>query len=192
LEKQERERQLKIYVASSWRNSRQQEVVQLLRDHGYQVYDFKNPMPGNHGFHWSEISPEWMNWGAAEFREALGHPVAEMGFALDMAALRECDVCVLVLPCGRSAHLEAGYALGAGKPTIILLSGRDEPELMYKMTPYICTSQEEVLSCLEQMRGCIPSSGRWTNGRAACGRSETPAPARQASSVEGLAETPEG
>ena len=42
------------------------------------------------------------------------------------------DAFVLLMPCGRSAHLEAGWAIGAGKPTAILLSA-GEPELMYKM-----------------------------------------------------------
>jgi nucleoside 2-deoxyribosyltransferase len=49
-----------------------------------------------------------------------------------MDALEDCDACVLVMPCGRSAHLEAGFAIGAGKPTAILIS-EGEPELMYKM-----------------------------------------------------------
>lgn len=33
----------KIYVASSWRNVFQQDVVDILRDLGHEVYDFKNP-----------------------------------------------------------------------------------------------------------------------------------------------------
>ena len=33
----------KIYVASSWRNVFQQDVVAILRDLGHEVYDFKNP-----------------------------------------------------------------------------------------------------------------------------------------------------
>lgn len=40
---------------------------------------------------------------------------------------------VLVLPCGRSAHLELGWAVGAGKPTCILMAPNQEPELMYRM-----------------------------------------------------------
>lgn len=36
----------KIYVASSWRNPFQQEVVNILRDLGHEVYDFKNPHMG--------------------------------------------------------------------------------------------------------------------------------------------------
>ena len=142
----------KVYVASSWRNSLQESVVAALKQCGYEVYDFKNPAPGNHGFHWSEIDPEWQSWTPEQFRHHLSeHPLTDQGFGFDMAALAECDICVLVLPCGRSAHLEAGYAIGAGKETIILLSPGDEPELMYKMTPYICTSMAEVIQCLTQI-----------------------------------------
>lgn len=37
---------MKIYVASSWRNQYQPEVVATLRAVGHEVYDFKNPRPG--------------------------------------------------------------------------------------------------------------------------------------------------
>jgi len=139
---------MKIYVASSWRNQVQQEVVSILREQGFEVYDFKNPAPGNQGFHWSEVDQNWQQWTPEEFREHLSHPIAEAGFSLDMNALSECDACVLVLTSGRSAHLEGGYAIGAGKPTVILLAN-GEPELMYKMTPYICVSMDEVIGCLK-------------------------------------------
>lgn len=139
---------MKIYVASSWRNNIQPRVVKALRDAGHEVYDFKNPAPGNNGFQWSEIDPNWQNWTPEQFREGLSHPTAEHGFGFDMAALESSEACVLVLPCGRSAHLEAGYSIGAGKPTIILLES-GEPELMYKMTPYICLSIPEVIEALE-------------------------------------------
>lgn len=36
----------KIYVASSWRNVFQQDVVDILRNLGHEVYDFKNPHMG--------------------------------------------------------------------------------------------------------------------------------------------------
>ena len=45
----------KIYLAISWRNEQQQDLVQLIRKHGHEVYDFKNPSPGNIGFAWSQI-----------------------------------------------------------------------------------------------------------------------------------------
>lgn len=141
---------MKIYVASSWRNDIQPLVVEALREAGHEVYDFKHPAPGNNGFAWSDINPDWETQSAAQFRKSLFHPIAEHAFDLDMTALRESDACALVLPCNRSAHLEAGYAIGAGKPTVILLQN-GEPELMYKMTPYICLSISEVVEAFEDI-----------------------------------------
>lgn len=135
-----------IYVASSWRNGLQPVVVAALRDQGHEVYDFRNPAPGDHGFSWRTIDPDWQHASPARFREILAHPIANRGFALDMDALRACDACVLVLPCGRSAHLELGWAVGDGKRTAILAEELPEPELMYKMVDLIAVSLHEVLA----------------------------------------------
>ena len=140
-----------IYVASSWRNQEQPAVVQALRNSGFDVYDFKNPEPGNQGFHWSEIDPEWQAWTPESFIEKLEHPIAQDGFQLDMDALDACDICVLVMPSGRSAHLEAGYAAGAGKLVVVLLTD-SEPELMYLMCDILATSISEVVSYCECYR----------------------------------------
>lgn len=129
----------KIYLASSWRNKLQPMLVQMLRDAGHEVYDFRNPEPGDHGFSWSEIDAKWFSWTPTEFQRVLGngvrmfaHPIARRGFGLDKAGLDWCDTCVCLLPCGRSAHLEAGYAAGQGKETFFFLNEEGfEPELMY-------------------------------------------------------------
>jgi nucleoside 2-deoxyribosyltransferase len=138
---------MNVYVASSWRNTVQPTIVTLLREDGHNVYDFRHPAPGERGFKWSDIEPDWQEWDARRFRHSLGHPIAEAGFAKDMAALVACDICVLVMPCGRSAHLEAGWAAGAGKRTIIYLT-EGEPELMYKMATFIVTSPNELLTAI--------------------------------------------
>lgn len=139
---------MNIYVASSWRNEQaQQRVVQALRADGHEVYDFRNPEPGDHGFSWKQIDEDraWLK-DPVRFREGLKHHVAQRGFGLDMGALRKCDACVLVLPCGRSAHLELGWAAGAGKITIVLLDDpMSEPELMYLACSKICVNLSEVL-----------------------------------------------
>jgi hypothetical protein len=137
----------KIYVASSWRNASQPDVVSALRALGHEVYDFRHPAPGTDGFSWAEIDPNWQQWSPEQFREALDHPIATGGFGLDMTALEACDVCVLVMPCGRSAHLEAGWAAGAGKRVIILLAD-GEPELMYRMAE-LHTNLEDVCAALD-------------------------------------------
>jgi hypothetical protein len=130
---------MKIYVASSWRNYAQPAIVHLLRRCGHDVYDFKNPDVSDSGFHWSEIDPLWKGWSSAEFIKGLDHPVARAGFAKDLDAMLWADAFVLVMPCGRSAHLELGWAVGAGKKTVILL-GSGEPELMYKMADHVVSS----------------------------------------------------
>lgn len=140
---------MKVYVATSWRNPHQPEVVKALQGEGYDVYDFRNPAPGDNGFHWSEIDPDWQQWTPEQFAEALDHPIAQAGFITDMMALEKADVCVLVMPCGRSAHLEMGYAIGTGKLTIIL-SSDGEPELMYKMAGNFVHSIEQVMHILSQ------------------------------------------
>lgn len=137
---------LKIYVASSWRNNDQPEVVERLRTVGHEVYDFKNPEPDNHGFHWSEVDPEWKDWSIETYRSALLHPLAENGFQSDFEAMQWADACVCVQPCGRSAHLELGWMAGAGKHTILLLKSGQEPELMVKICDHICLSIDEVIA----------------------------------------------
>ena len=141
---------MKIYVASSWRNQTQPFLVDALERQGHEVYDFRNPRPGDIGFHWSEIDPAWKTWTTDEFKEALGHPIAVNGFASDWEAMRWADVCVLVLPCGRSAHLEAGYFVGAGKPLHILLSD-GEPELMYRMATEVHPDAISLFKTLREM-----------------------------------------
>jgi hypothetical protein len=104
---------MKVYVASSWRNTIQPDVVTSLRGDGHDVYDFKNPAPGDNGFGWRELEGRPREeWDADYFAgTVLDHPVAARGFGLDMAALTAAAATVLVLPSGRSAHLELGWAL---------------------------------------------------------------------------------
>lgn len=80
--------------------------------------------------------------------------MVQSGFNVDMAALQRCDVVVCVLPCGRSAHLELGWAVGAGKRTILLLAGENEPELMNLMVGRLATSVDEVIEALGEERSC--------------------------------------
>jgi hypothetical protein len=139
----------KIYVASSWRNAEQPNVVAALRMLGHEVYDFRNP-PGGipNGFRWSEIDPQWEAWSAARYREKLGHPLAQQGFKSDFDGMKWADVGLLVLPCGRSAHLELGWMAGAGKRTIILTRDGEEPELMALLATNICVSMAEMRALL--------------------------------------------
>lgn len=138
---------MRIYLASSWRNDKQPFILSALRHSGHEVYDFRNPKPGDKGFGWSGIDPEWKDWTPERFRDALNHPVSQAGFRNDFEAMQWADAGVLLLPCGRSAHLEAGYFVGAGKPLFVLLA-EGEPELMYLMATRLCVNLFELIDAI--------------------------------------------
>lgn len=168
---------MNIYLASSWRNERQPEILLELRAAGHDVYDFRNPAPDDDGFRWTEVDPNWKRWTPEQFITGLKHPIAAKGFANDWEAMLEADACVLLLPCGRSAHLEAGYFVGARKPLLILLDnaphtyddrpcepcgdfdgchGGLEPELMYKMAHGMYAELSYLISALELVDEELP------------------------------------
>ena len=124
---------MKVYVAASWRTPQQPEVVQAIRDAGHDVYDFRHE-----GFGWKELDPNWEQWDLATYLKHLHTSARALeGFTRDMDALSAADACVLVLPSGRSAHLEFGYAIGRGKLTIVLfLETPVVPDLMYLAAHY--------------------------------------------------------
>ena len=142
---------LRIYVASSWRNTYQPGVVEALRADGHIVYDFKD----SEGFHWKEVDPLWKEWTPQTYITGLKHQCAFRGFNRDMTALMECDVCVYVMPCGVSASLEAGYAKGAGKPLLVYVPELREPDLMVKMADLVTDSLDRVCDWL-----LVKSGGR--------------------------------
>jgi hypothetical protein len=142
----------RVYVASSWRNEDQPTLCEIIRNAGHDVYDFRNPSEGEHGFAWREVSEHYQVWSAAQFaRSITTNAVAQRGFLSDKTALDWCDTCVLLLPCGRSAHLEAGYAAGQGKDVFVLLDDRGfEPELMYLLCSAICVSPFDLVALLQR------------------------------------------
>ena len=137
-----------IYVASSWRNPHYEDVVKRLREEGHEVYDFRNPPHGGAGFHWADVDENAPNWTFKEYADGLRHPLAERQFKADLDALTAADTCVLVLPCGRSAHTEAGWMAGAGKRVIVYIPEMVEPELMYKLFDNVVGSIDDLLSSL--------------------------------------------
>lgn len=140
-----------IYVASSWRNPLQMGIVATLKTAGLKVYDFRNPGEGLAGFNWREIDANWLKWTPAEWRDALNHPIAQRGYALDRGAMDRADCCVLVLPSGRSAHLEAAFMAAQGKRVYTVAFSECEPELMTLLlgpSRHICTNMNELFDAL--------------------------------------------
>lgn len=131
---------MKVYVASSLHNEVYPEVVESLRQAGHDVYDFRHQ--GG-----SDSNPAEMT--SDQLLDFLDEPKVRSIFRNDMDALVESDAVVCVLPCGRSAHLELGYGIGAGKRTVLLWHDGDAPDIMHKAVDAIVFSVAEISGALK-------------------------------------------
>lgn len=111
-----------IYLIGSLRNPRIPEVAAELRGAGFEVFD-----------DWHAAGPHaddaWRDYERArghDLIEAVEGYAAQHVFEFDYTNLCRADEVVLVSPAGKSAHLEFGWAIGKGKPGIILLD--EDPE----------------------------------------------------------------
>jgi nucleoside 2-deoxyribosyltransferase len=90
------------------------------------VLDYRTNNPPDELF-----GPDYNSMPAAQRIVALDGDIARRKFDLDRTAIERCDVCILVEPAGKSAHLEAGFAAGLSKRVIVLLDEAPAPvELM--------------------------------------------------------------
>lgn len=123
-----------VYVIGALKNPRVPEIGIALRAEGFDAFDEWHT-PGPHADE---------NWQAYEakrgrtYAEALRGRSAQNAFLFDRAYLDLADAVVLVMPAGKSAMLELGYACGRGKPAFILLDGAD-PE-RYDIMPAFATA----------------------------------------------------
>ena len=106
-----------VYVIGSLRNPEIPKVSEVLRGHGLEVFD-----------DWFAASPTaddaWKEYHEARgqgYMEALDGWAADSVYRFDKKHLDRSDAAVLVLPAGRSGHLELGYMIGQGMPSYILL-----------------------------------------------------------------------
>lgn len=136
-----------IYLIGSLRNKLVPEVAAYLRKHGFEVFD-----------DWYAAGPEADDyWQAYEhhrgrpFPEALAGAHAQDVFAFDKRHLDTSRRGVLLLPAGKSGHLELGYLIGQGKPGYILMPGEPERyDIMYNFATGVFFDLDELISCLRK------------------------------------------
>jgi nucleoside 2-deoxyribosyltransferase len=139
---------MKIYLIGSLRNFQIPLLAAYLR---------KNLCPADEVFDdWYAAGPEaddkWMEYEKDRghtFIQALDGYAATHVYEFDKTHLDSCDVAVMVMPAGKSAHLELGYCAGKDKRTIILMKGEPERfDVMYKFADHVVTSWPDLLNVL--------------------------------------------
>lgn len=131
-----------IYLMGSLRNPMVPVVANTMRDAGLDVFD-----------DWFAAGPEaddcWQRYEQGRGRtmqEALRATHAKHVYAFDLEWLHACDTAVLLLPAGKSAHLELGWMLGRKQPGYVLYL--EEParmDVMYQFATGVFTSLDDLI-----------------------------------------------
>jgi hypothetical protein len=112
-----------IYLIGSLRNPTIPTIGNALRDEGFEVFD--------DWFAGGKIADdEWQAYEKAKgntYEQALAGYAAKHVYEFDLHHLKRADVGLLVMPAGKSGHLELGYLAGQGKPTFVYFP-EGEPE----------------------------------------------------------------
>ena len=106
----------KIYLAGSWKNAKEILYIrEYLQMHGHIVDCFASEDNGRISFNWAKLVDIQYKLPHMDAKDMLEVEKVKQAFVEDKKWLEWCEVCILVLPSGKSAHLEAGYAKGQGK-----------------------------------------------------------------------------
>jgi len=137
-----------IYLIGSLRNPEVPLLSDRLRLEDHEVFD-----------DWYAVGPEaddyWQKYETARgksYAEALLSYAASHVFAFDVLHLKRCDTGVLILPAGKSGHLEMGWMLGQGKRGFIYFPD-GEPErwdVMYQFATGVAFDYDELVRKLDE------------------------------------------
>jgi|CXWL01.1.fsa_nt_gi hypothetical protein len=127
-----------IYLIGSLRNQAIPEIAQKIRALGLEVFD-----------DWHAAGPEaddaWQHYETSrghDYKQALKGWAARHVFGFDYHHLSRASAAVLVLPAGKSAHLEAGWMIGKGKPVYFLFD--KAPERFDQMYAFALTTGGDI------------------------------------------------
>lgn len=117
-----------LYLIGSLRNLVLPRIAADLRNDGHEVFDDWYAAGPFADDHW-KLYEETRGHG---YIGALKGHAAQHVYRYDRRHLDRVDGAVLVLPCGRSGHLELGYVIGrGGKGYILLDPSVDRWDVMY-------------------------------------------------------------
>ena len=138
-----------IYIAGALNNPRVPEIASALRQHGYEVIDEWYVAGPRADVHWQEYEVA----RGRTYAEALKGIAAQNIYMFDRAYIDLADYMVLVMPAGKSSHLELGYALGCNKTAFILLEGEDPKryDVMANFSDLVVPSVEDLLTKLRKL-----------------------------------------
>lgn len=139
-----------IYIIGSLRNKKVPVVANDLRKAfpDCEVFDSWYA-PGPHA---DDFLRDYAKGKGLNYKETLRDPAATHIFEFDKHHLDRADIVVLVMPAGKSGHLELGYAIGSGKLAYVLFD-KEPPrvDIMYQFATEIFFDFNELRDCLKKV-----------------------------------------
>lgn len=138
----------KVYLIGALANPEIPFIGNRLRALGFEVFD-----------EWWSVGPladsylkQYARIRGLSYRELLNNAAAKNIYDFDKRHIDQCDIAVMVMKCGRSAHLELGYVIGQGKPGFILFDSTPaRVDIMYKFATDILFSERELHTALRKI-----------------------------------------
>jgi hypothetical protein len=130
-----------IYLIGSLRNPEVPRIAETLRQTGQEVFDDWYAA----GEHADDAWRDYERARGRSYAEALSGLAAEHVFSFDKRHIDRASVGLLVLPAGKSGHLELGYIIGRGNRGYILLDTPDRWDVMYKFATVVTTELQEIV-----------------------------------------------
>jgi nucleoside 2-deoxyribosyltransferase len=119
----------KIYLIGSLRNPEVPVLGRALREIGFDVFDDWYAAGPRADDHWQEYEVS----RGHDYREAIYGLSAGHVFHFDDEHIRSSDIGILLLPAGKSGHIELGVLAGLGKRTYVLFDKvPDRYDVMYR------------------------------------------------------------
>lgn len=147
-----------IYIIGSLRNPDLPYVGRELRSFGWDVFDSWFSAGERADDAWQEHETLKGN----DYPTALKGYAAQNVFNFDKRHLERADIGVLVMPAGKSGHLELGWMLGKGKPGFILHPAGTWPERWDVMAAFadgVFNHVHQLTNALEAYRHPIKNCG---------------------------------
>lgn len=135
-----------LYLIGSLRNPRIPVIGQELRSYGFEVFD--DWFAG--GDEADDALRDYERYRNKPYNEVLASWAAQHVFKFDKYHLDRADGAVMVMPAGKSGHLELGYMIGTGRPGYILMDEEPERvEVMHNFATGVCFSLPELVDKLK-------------------------------------------
>lgn len=138
-----------VYIIGSLRNEKIPHIANEIRKLGFEVFDdWFSPGP--------EADEFWRKYEkirGSTYKQALNNWAGKHIYEFDKFHIDRSHIGILIMPAGKSGHLELGYMIGQGKKGFVLFD--EEPEkwdIMYQFATAVCFNFDELKTELIKLR----------------------------------------